>query len=225
MTADRVARYRYRGDRHLVQLEQLDPVRGDRCPSHIRAAAGADARQLLTAASGATPLTTRSAACRPDGYRGLVLALVLVALSLGLSNFAAAIGMGVAGVDARTRVRVGIVFGIFEAGMPILGLALGHSLASTLGHATHWVGGGGRPRTSPRPAELATALTHDPEGAPRERPGVILVNRVPPALNGPRLMRVEGRRAATKIPLQAGRADWRRRGDERVRRSPIRTSS
>jgi len=67
---------------------------------------------------------------------------VLVALSLGLSNFAAAIGIGVAGVDARTRVRVGVVFGIFEAGMPILGLALGHSLASTLGHAAHWVGGG-----------------------------------------------------------------------------------
>lgn len=70
-----------------------------------------------------------------------MLALALVALSLGLSNFAAAIGIGVAGVDARTRVRVGVVFGIFEAGMPILGLALGRSLASTLGHATHWVGG------------------------------------------------------------------------------------
>jgi putative Mn2+ efflux pump MntP len=71
-----------------------------------------------------------------------VLALVLVALSLGLSNFAAAIGIGVAGVDARTRVRVGVVFGIFEAGMPILGLALGHGLASALGHAARWVGAG-----------------------------------------------------------------------------------
>ena len=71
-----------------------------------------------------------------------MLALVLVALSLGLSNFAAAIGIGVAGVDARTRVRVGVVFGIFEAGMPILGLALGHGLASALGHAARWVGAG-----------------------------------------------------------------------------------
>jgi len=83
-----------------------------------------------------------NSAARRDGYRGPVLALVLVALSLGLSNFAAAIGIGVAGVDARTRLRVGAVFGIFEAGMPILGLALGHSLTSTLGHAAHWVGGG-----------------------------------------------------------------------------------
>ena len=79
---------------------------------------------------------------RLDEYRGPVLALVLVALSLGLSNFAAAIGIGVTGVDVRTRARVGVVFGIFEAGMPILGLALGHSLASTLGHAAHWVGAG-----------------------------------------------------------------------------------
>ena len=71
-----------------------------------------------------------------------MLALVLVALSLGLSNFAAAIGIGVAGVDARTRLRVGVVFGIFEAGMPFLGLALGHRLASPLGHAARWVSAG-----------------------------------------------------------------------------------
>ncbi len=71
-----------------------------------------------------------------------MLALVLVAFSLGLSNFAAAIGIGVAGADAGTRVRVGVVFGIFEAGMPILGLALGHGLASTLGHAARWAGAG-----------------------------------------------------------------------------------
>lgn len=65
---------------------------------------------------------------------------MLVALSLGLSNFAAAIGIGVAGVDAGTRLRVGAVFGIFEAGMPILGLLLGHSLAHTLGSASGWIG-------------------------------------------------------------------------------------
>ena len=69
-----------------------------------------------------------------------MLALLLVAVSLGLSNFAAAIGIGVAGVDARTRLRVGLIFGVFEAGMPILGLVLGHSLARTLGHAAHWIG-------------------------------------------------------------------------------------
>jgi len=69
-----------------------------------------------------------------------MLALVLVAVSLGLSNFAAAVGIGVSGTDARTRLRVGVIFGLFETGMPILGLVLGHSLATTLGHAAHWIG-------------------------------------------------------------------------------------
>lgn len=69
-----------------------------------------------------------------------MVALVLVAVSLGLSNFAAAIGIGISGIDARTRLRVGVIFGIFETAMPILGLLLGRSLATTLGHAAHWIG-------------------------------------------------------------------------------------
>jgi putative Mn2+ efflux pump MntP len=69
-----------------------------------------------------------------------MIALLLVAASVGLSNFAAAIGIGVAGVDARLRLRVGLVFGLFEAGMPIVGLLIGHRVAADLGHATRWVG-------------------------------------------------------------------------------------
>jgi putative Mn2+ efflux pump MntP len=71
-----------------------------------------------------------------------MLALVLVAASVGLSNFAAAIAIGVSGIDARTRVRVGIVFGAFESGMPAVGLVLGAQLADSLGHAARWVGAG-----------------------------------------------------------------------------------
>lgn len=71
-----------------------------------------------------------------------MLAVLLVALSLGLSNFAASVGIGVAGVSGQTRLRIGVVFGLFETGMPILGLLLGHSLARTLGHAAHGIGAG-----------------------------------------------------------------------------------
>ena len=59
----------------------------------------------------------------------LVLALVLSAFAVGLDNFAAAIGIGLAGVDARTRLRVGVVFGLFEAGMPLVGILIGHGTA------------------------------------------------------------------------------------------------
>ena len=71
-----------------------------------------------------------------------MVALLLVAVSLGMSNFAAAVGIGVSGIDARTRLRVGLIFGIFETAMPIIGLLLGHSLAAALGHAAHWIGAG-----------------------------------------------------------------------------------
>lgn len=71
-----------------------------------------------------------------------MLALILVAASLGLSNLAAAIGIGISGTSARTRLKVGIIFGFFETGMPIAGLALGRGLAQALGHSARWISAG-----------------------------------------------------------------------------------
>jgi manganese efflux pump family protein len=71
-----------------------------------------------------------------------VLALLLVAASLGMSNFGAAIAIGVSGVDARMRLRVGLIFGVFESGMPVLGLIIGNQVAAPLGHAARWIGAG-----------------------------------------------------------------------------------
>lgn len=68
-----------------------------------------------------------------------MIALALVALSLGLSNMAAAVAIGVGGVDRGIRLRVGVIFGLFEAGMPVLGLLIGHGLASSIGHAANWL--------------------------------------------------------------------------------------
>ena len=73
------------------------------------------------------------------GYGGRMLALLLVAASVGASNFAAAVAIGVSGVDAGVRLRVGLVFGLFEAGMPVVGLALGAQAAGLLGTAGHWL--------------------------------------------------------------------------------------
>jgi manganese efflux pump family protein len=66
----------------------------------------------------------------------------LVAVALGLSNFAAAIGIGLAGVDGRLRVRMAIIFGFFEAAMPLLGLLIGHRVADSIGSAASYLGGG-----------------------------------------------------------------------------------
>ncbi len=67
-----------------------------------------------------------------------MLALILVAAALGLDNFAASIALGVTGVDGRMRLRVGLAFGVCEAGMPVAGLVIGGELAATIGTAGRW---------------------------------------------------------------------------------------
>src|SRR6202050_2731964 len=74
------------------------------------------------------------------GYRECVIALLLAAVAVGLSNLAASIGIGVTGVTAKTRLQVSLVFGVFESGMPIVGLLIGQRFASDLGQAVRWPG-------------------------------------------------------------------------------------
>ena len=69
-----------------------------------------------------------------------MIALLLAAVAVGLSNLAAAIGIGVSGVNARIRLEVGVVFGVFEAGMPVVGLLIGQRFASDLDKAVRWPG-------------------------------------------------------------------------------------
>jgi putative Mn2+ efflux pump MntP len=71
-----------------------------------------------------------------------VLALLLVALSVGLDNFAAATALGVTGVTAKLRIQIAVIFGIFEGLMPVLGLVLGRSVAHVLGAAAKPAAGG-----------------------------------------------------------------------------------
>jgi manganese efflux pump family protein len=69
-----------------------------------------------------------------------VVALLLAAVAVGLSNLAAAIGIGVTGVNTRVRLQVGLVFGAFEAGMPVVGLLIGQRFAADLDEAVRWPG-------------------------------------------------------------------------------------
>ena len=71
----------------------------------------------------------------------VILSLLLVSISVGLSNFAGSIGIGLSGINVRTRVRVGLAFGFFEALMPVVGLLLGHEVAGFFGQYGKYVGG------------------------------------------------------------------------------------
>lgn len=69
-----------------------------------------------------------------------MVALLLAAVAVGLGNLAASVAIGVTGVTARIRIQVGVVFGAFEGGMPIVGLLIGQRFASHLGTAVRWPG-------------------------------------------------------------------------------------
>jgi putative Mn2+ efflux pump MntP len=70
-----------------------------------------------------------------------VVALVLTACAVGMSNFGAAVGLGLGGLTRGARVRVAAIFAAFEGGMPVIGVVLGRNLASALGSSARYVGG------------------------------------------------------------------------------------
>jgi putative Mn2+ efflux pump MntP len=71
-----------------------------------------------------------------------MVALLAVAIALGLNNFGASIAIGVSGVSRRTGIKVATVFGLFDVVMPATGMLIGHRLAGDLGHAARWAGAG-----------------------------------------------------------------------------------
>lgn len=71
-----------------------------------------------------------------------MLALLFVSVAVGFDNFGAATALGLGGVSSALRLRVAVVFGLFESAMPIVGLAIGHGVVGTLGGAARPIGGG-----------------------------------------------------------------------------------
>ena len=69
------------------------------------------------------------------------IALGLIGLAVGADNFAAAVGIGIPGGKRRLHLQVAAVFGVFEAGAPILGALLGHRLAGGIARAAGPVAG------------------------------------------------------------------------------------
>ena len=68
----------------------------------------------------------------------MLKALALV-IPLGLDTFAVAAALGMAGLPARRHMRVSLLFGAFEAVMPLVGLGLGVALGSAVGGVANYV--------------------------------------------------------------------------------------
>jgi putative Mn2+ efflux pump MntP len=71
-----------------------------------------------------------------------VLKLLAFVLPLGLDSFAVAAAIGAAQVmTVWQRLRISLVFVIFEGGMPLVGLGLGAALAHGIGRAAGYLAG------------------------------------------------------------------------------------
>jgi manganese efflux pump family protein len=71
-----------------------------------------------------------------------VLKLLAFVLPLGLDSFAVAAAIGAARVTTVwQRLRISLVFVIFEGGMPLIGLALGTALVAGTGPAAGYLAG------------------------------------------------------------------------------------
>jgi putative Mn2+ efflux pump MntP len=69
----------------------------------------------------------------------MVFKLIALVLPLGLDTFAVSAALGVGGLSRERRLRTSLLFAGFEAGMPLVGLAIGRPLGSTLGSAADYV--------------------------------------------------------------------------------------
>lgn len=65
-----------------------------------------------------------------------------VALSLCLDVFAVSVGVGVRGVPARLKWRIGAAFAAAEVGMNLIGAGLGFAVGKLLGHVAGYIGFG-----------------------------------------------------------------------------------
>jgi manganese efflux pump family protein len=77
-------------------------------------------------------------------YRPLVgaafLKVLIVALALALDVFAVSVGVGVRGIPARRKIRIGVAFACAEVGMNIIGAGLGLLAGRLIGGFAGYIG-------------------------------------------------------------------------------------
>lgn len=71
-----------------------------------------------------------------------MLKLIALIIPLGLDSFAVAAALGSAGVAGNDGLRISVMFGVFEAVMPLIGFALGAPVGHAIGNAGDYVATG-----------------------------------------------------------------------------------
>jgi putative Mn2+ efflux pump MntP len=63
-----------------------------------------------------------------------MLSLLALTLPLCLDSFLIAAAIGITRPSWTEKIRISLLFALFEAGMPLIGLVVGHSLSDAFGH-------------------------------------------------------------------------------------------
>ncbi len=69
----------------------------------------------------------------------MIAKLIALVIPLGLDTFAVSCALGMAGIPSSRRTRVSLLMVAFEAGMPLIGVALGVPLGRAIGEAADYV--------------------------------------------------------------------------------------
>jgi putative Mn2+ efflux pump MntP len=65
--------------------------------------------------------------------------LIALVVPLGLDTFAVSAALGMAGLSARDRTRVSLIFTAFEVGMPLVGFFAGNLAGKAVGNAADYL--------------------------------------------------------------------------------------
>lgn len=70
-----------------------------------------------------------------------VLFLIALLVPLSIDTFVLSAALGLAGIPKRRQLRTSLILAGFEAGMPIVGVLIGHGLGHLLGNITGYAAG------------------------------------------------------------------------------------
>lgn len=72
----------------------------------------------------------------------MLLSLIALTIPLCIDSFLIAAAIGITKPSRAHTLRLSLMFAIFESGMPLVGLVIGHSISGSLGHAANLVAAG-----------------------------------------------------------------------------------
>lgn len=66
--------------------------------------------------------------------------ILMLGMAMGMNNALASVALGAMRMRRRDQLRIALVFGVFEALMPIAGVVIGEQVSRLAGNQARWIG-------------------------------------------------------------------------------------